>query len=80
MLGPAIMSFHIPFTIGTFKVFVTTTPCDGGSIMRVRTWIDGRTNNNIFIKCIAWILSGISASQLNADIDIMVNKIRLPLS
>jgi hypothetical protein len=72
-----MMCFHIPFTIGIFKVFVTTTPTDGGSIMRVRTWIDGRTNNNYLYKCIAWLLSGISASQMITDIDIMENKIRL---
>ena len=45
--------------------------------MRVRTWIDGRANNNIFIKTLAWFLTGISASQLNADVNVLENKIRL---
>lgn len=75
--GPAIMVFHIPFSIGAFKAFVTTTPVEGGSIMRVRTFVDFRVRYNPFKRLIAWFLSGISASQLIADIDILVNKIRL---
>mgnify|MGYP003386453679 CR=1 FL=1 len=75
-MGPAMMCFHIPFTIGTFKVFVTTTPCDGGAIMKVRTWIDSRTQNSPLITAIAWLLAGLSASQLASDIDIIINKIR----
>lgn len=75
-IGPAMMSFHIPFTIGCFKAFVTTTPVEGGSIMRVRTWIDYRTRVSLFKRIIAWVLVGISSSQLASDIDILVNKIR----
>jgi hypothetical protein len=64
--------------LGTFKVFVTTTPTDkGGSIMRVQTWIDSKTANSFFKRCIAWILTGIASSQLQNDITIMENKIRL---
>lgn len=62
---------------GIIKAFVTTTPMDGGSVMRVRTWVDGRVANNIFVKTLAWWLTGISASQLNADLEILENKIRL---
>ena len=76
-IGPAMMCFHIPFTIGAFKVFVTTTPTEGGSIMRARTWINKATKNSLYVKSIAWILEGISASQLASDIEILCNKIRL---
>lgn len=75
-LGPAIMLFNIPFTIGAMKVFVSTTPVEGGSIMRMRTFIDASTRHNPFVRFIAWILAGVSASQLDADISIMTNKIR----
>jgi len=76
-IGPAMMVFNIPFTIGEFKVFVSTTPVEGGSIMKVRTMIDDRVARSFWKRCIAWLLQGISASQLMADIDIMCNKIRL---
>ncbi len=56
---------------------MTTTPTDGGSILRVRTWVDGRVANNFLIKALAVVLTGISASQLNADVAILENKIRL---
>lgn len=62
---------------GTFKVFVTTTPCEGGSIMRARTWVDASVHASFFKRCIAWVLTGVSASQLASDIEIMTNKIRL---
>ena len=75
-VGPAIMVFHIPFTIGAFKAFVTTTPVEGGSVMRVRTFIDYRTRWSLWKRILAWILTGVSASQLISDIDIMENKIR----
>ena len=45
--------------------------------MRVRTWIDRRANATILTRTIAWFLTGISASQLNADINVLQNKIRL---
>ena len=45
--------------------------------MRVRTWVDQRVNNNILLKWLAWFFSGISASQLWADIVVMNNKIRM---
>jgi hypothetical protein len=73
-VGPALMVFHIPFTLGAFKVFVATTPCDGGSVMRVRTWCNSASP---FTRAVAWLLSGLSASQLYSDIAIMENKIRL---
>lgn len=75
--GPSIMVFNIPFTIGTFKVFVMTTPAEGGSIMRVRTFVDRRVWSNPLVYSICWVLQGISASQLQSDIDILRNKIRL---
>jgi len=75
-VGPAIMIFNIPFTIGAIKAFVTTTPTEGGSIMRVRTWCDDRVATTFWKKWIAWILTGISASQLQNDIVILENKIR----
>jgi hypothetical protein len=62
--------------LGAFKVFVTTTPTEGGSIMRARTWVDHRVRSSYFKRCIAWLLTGISASQLASDIIIMENKIR----
>lgn len=58
------------------KAFVTTTPTEGGSIMRVRTWYDGRVKASFIKQCITWVLTGISASQLTADIVILTNKIR----
>jgi hypothetical protein len=76
-VGPAIMVFHIPFSIGTFKAFVTTTPVEGGSIMRVRTYIDNRVRRSFWKRIIAFLLTGISASQLISDIDILCNKIRV---
>lgn len=45
--------------------------------MKVRTWVDGRVRSSFWKPYLAWFLSGISASQLFADIDIMCNKIRL---
>jgi hypothetical protein len=45
--------------------------------MRVRTFIDFRVRFSPIKRFIAWILAGISASQLITDIDILVNKIRL---
>ena len=76
-IGPAIMVFDIPFTIGTLKVFVLTTPVEGGSVMRARTFIDHSTHRSYLKTCLAWILSGISASQLASDTTILSNKIRL---
>jgi cholesterol 7-dehydrogenase len=76
-VGPALMVFNIPFTIGAFKVFVSTTPTEGGSMMKVRTMVDRRVWASIWVRMIAWVLQGISASQLNSDIDIMCNKIRM---
>ena len=75
-IGPAMMCFHIPFTIGAIKAFVTTTPVEGGSVMRVKTFIDYRVRFSLWKRLIAWIVTGISASQLISDIDIMCNKIR----
>eukprot|EP01034_Spumella_vulgaris_P026940 gene26940-33592_t len=75
-VGPAIMIFNIPFTIGALKAFVTTTPTEGGSIMRVRTWMDSRVATSYWMKYLAWVITGISASQLQNDIVIMENKIR----
>lgn len=76
-VGPAMMVFNIPFTIGAFKVFVSTTPTEGGSVMKVRTMVDGRVWASTWVRMVAWVLQGISASQLNSDIDIMCNKIRM---
>lgn len=76
-VGPAMMVFHIPFSIGTFKVFVSTLPVEGGSIMRVRTWIDKRTSDSYVLRWVAWLLQGLSASQLYSDFVIMSEKIRL---
>ena len=75
-IGPAMMCFHIPFQIGAIKAFVTTTPVEGGSVMRVRTYIDYRVRWSLWRRFVAWIVTGISASQLISDIDIMSNKIR----
>lgn len=55
---------------------MTTTPTEGGSIMRVRTWVDGRVASSFWKPWLAWVLTGISASQLQADIMILANKIR----
>ena len=75
-IGPAMMCFHIPFRIGSIKAFVTTTPVEGGSIMRVKTFIDYRVRYSIWRRVIAWLVTGISASQLINDVDILSNKIR----
>jgi hypothetical protein len=45
--------------------------------MKVRTWIDGRCARSWWMPSLAWLLTGISASQLMSDIIIMCNKIRL---
>jgi hypothetical protein len=45
--------------------------------MRVKTWVDGRVKRSWWMKYLAWVITGISASQLRADIDILCNKIRL---
>eukprot|EP00927_Polykrikos_kofoidii_P049440 TRINITY_DN43490_c0_g1_i1.p1 TRINITY_DN43490_c0_g1~~TRINITY_DN43490_c0_g1_i1.p1 ORF type:complete len:460 (+),score=48.71 TRINITY_DN43490_c0_g1_i1:137-1381(+) len=75
-IGPAIMCFHIPIhpSIGTVSTFVTTTPCEGGSLMKVRTYCSSRSWLKRFI---AWLVSGVGASQLALDISIFENKIRL---
>ncbi len=70
-------NFEFNNIVGTLRIFLTVTPTDGGSALRMRTWIDGRTASSLFVKTIAWILTGISASQLNADVAIIENKIRL---
>lgn len=66
------MVFHIPFSVGTLKVFVATTPTEGHtSIMRVRTFIDSA---NPLVWGLGWLVAGVSASQLAADINIMEHK------
>lgn len=72
-----MMVFHIPIFIGNMKVFVSTTPCEGGSIMNVRTYVDKWIRWNPVSRGIAWMLAGISAAQLMADIVIMTNRIRM---
>eukprot|EP00428_Durinskia_dybowskii_P063892 CAMPEP_0170379668 /NCGR_PEP_ID=MMETSP0117_2-20130122/13461_1 /TAXON_ID=400756 /ORGANISM="Durinskia baltica, Strain CSIRO CS-38" /LENGTH=435 /DNA_ID=CAMNT_0010635113 /DNA_START=57 /DNA_END=1364 /DNA_ORIENTATION=- len=76
-LGPALVVFNIPFTIGAIKIFLSMTPVDNGTSLRVRTWMDKRVQNSLLLRGIAFMLTGISASQLNADVDILENKIRL---
>lgn len=53
------------------------TPVDNGTSLRVRTWMDQRVARSWLLQFIAFLLTGISASQLNADVDILENKIRL---
>lgn len=72
-IGPALMCFHIPFTLSTIKIFVSTTPVEGGSIMRVRTYLN---SSSFLTRFIGWMVMGVSASQLAADIMIMANKVR----
>ncbi len=76
-VGPSLIVFNVPFTIGEFKAFVSFTPCAGGCVMRVRTWIDQRTNNSFFKKWIAWLLVGIATSNLANDLLIVEKKLRL---
>lgn len=76
-IGPGLIVFHIPFTVGIIKVFVSILPVEVGSIMRVRTWVDGRVKHSYLLQCIAWVLTGIGASQLQNDIAILENRIRL---
>jgi hypothetical protein len=66
----------LQFVPGALKAFVTTTPTEGGSIMRVRTWMDSRVATSYWMRYLAWVITGISASQLQNDIVIMENKIR----
>lgn len=75
-VGPSLIIFHIPFTIGSFKAFVTYTPVEGGCIMRVRTWIDKQTHRSWFKRFIAWLLVGISSSNLANDLVILERKAR----
>ena len=53
------------------------TPTEGGAIMRVQTYITHATNASFLAKFLAWLLTGISASQLASDIQILENKIKL---
>jgi hypothetical protein len=71
-----VVNTHLLRLTGALKAFVTTTPTEGGSIMRVRTWVDGRVASSFWMPWLAWVLTGISASQLQADIMILCNKIR----
>lgn len=45
--------------------------------MRVKTYITHETNSSLFARSLAWLLTGISASQLASDIKILENKIKL---
>lgn len=58
-------------------MFISVTPVEYGSVMKVRTFIDGHTRNNPLVRFISWMLQGISASQLEADLVILRNKIRM---
>ena len=49
-------------------MILTVTPVEGGSIMRARTWVDATTRFNPFKRLIAWLLIGISASQLGLSL------------
>jgi hypothetical protein len=73
--GAAMILFHIPLgdTGMAVKAFVTTTPVEGGSVVRVRTWFNRR---NPLMRLLAWLTVGISATQLAADIEIIENKHR----
>lgn len=62
---------------GSIKIFLSMTPVDGGTSLRVRTWMCPRVARSPLLRCVAFLLTGISASQLNADVDILENKIRL---
>jgi hypothetical protein len=75
-VGPALIVFHIPFTIGSLKAFVSYTPVEGGVLMRVRTFIDKRTSKSIFRRFVAWLLVGISTSNLASDLVILERKCR----
>lgn len=79
-VGPGLLVFNLPLTLnneGTLKVFFSFTPHDGGIIMRMRTTIDEKIRRNPLKRMLAWFIAGIAASQLEADIRIMENKIRL---
>merc|ERR1712224_57261 len=73
-IGPAMMVFHIPFApLGAFNALVTTTPVEGGSVMRVRTFVSA---TSWLGRLVAWLLIGVSAAHLQSDIDILVHRIR----
>lgn len=74
-IGPALMVFSIPLGDGgaAIKILVTTTPVQGGSVMRVRAWFN---RQNPLWRLLAWLVTGVSASQLAADIDIMQGRLR----
>lgn len=76
-VGPGFLVFHIPYQIGTIKVFFSYTPVEGGTLMRVQTFLDGSARWNPFKQLLAWVLTGISVSQLEADTVILEKKIRL---
>lgn len=74
-IGPAMMCFHIPLGDDgmALKLFVTTTPVLGGSVLRVRAWFNRR---NPLWRMVAWGAAGMSASQLMADLEIIQHRYR----
>jgi len=80
-VGPALMVFHIPFDVGHLKVVVCTTPLEGhSSVMRVNTWVEdggGSWFARFLVRGVAWVVAGVTASQLAADVSILSNRARL---
>lgn len=58
------------------KVFLSFLPVEGGTNVRIRTWMDDRVRRSWWKQGIAWILAGIAASQLQYDVKILKNRIR----
>jgi nitrite reductase/ring-hydroxylating ferredoxin subunit len=75
--APHMYVISIATHTGTIKIFLSMTPIDNGTSLRVRSWMDRRVFNSYLLRAIAFLITGISASQLNADVDILENKIRL---
>jgi hypothetical protein len=58
------------------KAFLSFTPVEGGTNIRIRTWYDERVRRSWWKQWIAWLMAGIAASQLQYDVRILKNRIR----
>lgn len=77
-----MMCFTVPLFLGNWKVFVNTTPVEGGSVMSIRTYVDKSIRWNPLSRFITWVITGGTLTQLMSDVVVMSNRIRLkkPLS
>jgi len=76
-MGPNTTLFYIPFKLGTIRAIIFFTPTEGGTVSRAQYYLDGKSRYNPLARFIAWIITGIGISQLEADTIILEKKIRL---